>query len=140
MDELLLGLKEAADVVLLPRGKAQAEHYRDPRFAGIRIVDTALDIADIAPDCDLFIGAGGTMTREMAVLGIPTISVYQEALLDVDRFLLAAGAFLHRPQLNPAEALDYLRTMTRSEPNRDLLERGRRAYDLIRANILDNRA
>jgi predicted glycosyltransferase len=139
MDELLLGLKDEAQVILLPRGKAQAEHYRDPRFAGVRIVDTALDIADIAPDCDLFIGAGGTMTREMAVLGIPTISVYQEALLDVDRFLLAQGAFLHRPQLKAPEALAYLRTMARSEPNRDLLNRGRKAYDLVRANILDNR-
>jgi predicted glycosyltransferase len=54
-------------------------HYQDPKFAGVRVVTTALDIADIAPDCDLFIGAGGTMTREMAVLGIPTISVYQDA-------------------------------------------------------------
>jgi predicted glycosyltransferase len=139
MDDLLLGLKDEAQVILLPRGQAQAEHYRAPRFAGIRIVDTALDIVDIAPDCDLFIGAGGTMTREMAVLGIPTISVYQEALLDVDRFLLAQGAFLHRPQLKAPEALDYLRTMARSEPNRDLLIRGRKAYDLVRANILDNR-
>jgi len=26
------------------------------------------------------------LTREMAVLGIPTISVYQDELLDVDRY------------------------------------------------------
>jgi predicted glycosyltransferase len=136
MDELLLGLKDTAEVTLLPRGGAQAAHYRDARFAGMRIVDTALDIADIAPDCDLFIGAGGTMTREMAVLGIPTISVYQDNLLDVDRFLLAQGAFLHLPRLTAAQALDHLDSMERRPPNLDLLERGRNAYELLKQQIV----
>jgi predicted glycosyltransferase len=105
LDNLLLGIKDHVDVVLLPRGKEQGVHYQDPVFAGVRVVTTALDIADIAPDCDLFIGAGGTMTREMAVLGIPTISVYQDELLDVDRYLLDVKAFIHRPELTAAEAL-----------------------------------
>jgi len=136
MDELLLGLIHEADVTLLPRGNAQAKHYHGARFAGLRIVDTALDIADIAPDCDMFIGAGGTMTREMAVLGIPTISVYQDNLLDVDRFLIEQNAYLHVPRLTAAQALDYLNTMARRPPNLDLLERGRRAYDLLKQNIV----
>ncbi|MGA0609823.1 DUF354 domain-containing protein [Caldimonas sp. KR1-144] len=136
LDELLLGMKHAVDVTLLPRGKAQAEHYRDARFEGIRIVDTALDIADIAPDCDLFIGAGGTMTREMAVLGIPTISVYQDELLDVDRYLLSCGAFEHRPALTAAEALALLDAATRRPPNFDLLAKGRQAYELIKQHIV----
>src|SRR5882762_8162438 len=72
LDDLLLGLKNEASVTLLPRDREQAQHYGEPRFEGIRVVAGALDIAEIAPDCDLFIGAGGTMTREMAVLGIPT--------------------------------------------------------------------
>ena len=83
---------------MLPRGRDQGLHYRGPQFAGVRVIDTALDLADIAPDCDLFVGAGGTMTREMAVLGIPTMSVYQDELLDVDRYLLKVGAFVHRTQ------------------------------------------
>lgn len=136
MDELIIGLKRHVRVVLLPRGGQQAAHYRAPRFEGIDLVETALDIADIAPDCDLFIGAGGTMTREMAVLGVPTISVYQDPLLDVDRYLLDAGAFLHRPALQAGEALDYLRTMSRRPPNRELLHKGRQAYDLIRQRLL----
>ena len=137
LDELLLGLQQLVNVTLLPRGSAQAEHYRQPQFSGIRIVETALDIADIAPDCDLFIGAGGTMTREMAVLGIPTISVYQDALLAVDRFLLEQNAFLHRPQLSAVEAIEYLDTMARRPPNRLLLDKGRAAYQMIRQEILE---
>jgi predicted glycosyltransferase len=136
MDELLLGIKDQVAVTLLPRGKAQGEHYRDAKFQGIRIVDTALDIADIAPDCDMFVGAGGTMTREMAVLGIPTISVYQDELLDVDRFLLQQGAFLHRPTLTAAELLAEVAQSERQGANMALLDKGREAYAMIRREIL----
>lgn len=136
LDNLVLGLKDHVDVILLPRGKEQGVHYQDARFAGVRVVTTALDIADIAPDCDLFIGAGGTMTREMAVLGIPTISVYQDELLDVDRHLLDVGAFKHWPELDAAQALAYLEQATQQPPNRQLLEKGRAAYDLVKQQIL----
>lgn len=136
MDELLLGIKDHVDVVLLPRGKEQGAHYQTSAFAGIRVVTTALDIADIAPDCDMFIGAGGTMTREMAVLGVPTISVYQDELLDVDRYLLEVDAFLHKPQLTAEEALQFLARATQRPPNRDLLLKGKAAYDLVKHRIL----
>ncbi len=50
-----------------------------------------LNIIEIMEKCDLFIGAGGTMTREMALAGIPTISVYRGKTLDVDKFLIKEG-------------------------------------------------
>lgn len=137
LDNLVLGLKDKVDVVLLPRGKEQGVHYQDARFAGVRVVTTALDIADIAPDCDLFIGAGGTMTREMAVLGIPTISVYQDELLDVDLHLLQVGAFQHWPQLTAEQALAYLAQTTAQPPNRALLDKGKDAYALVKQHILN---
>src|SRR6266699_2464845 len=137
LDDLLLGLKNEVNVTLLPRDREQAKYYVQRRFGGIRVVATALDIAEIAPDCDLFIGAGGTMTREMAVLGIPTISVYQEKLLDVDRYLMARDAFLHRRDLTAIEALRYLEQSARRPPNRDLLQKGRRAYDMIKSAIVN---
>ncbi len=137
LDDLLLGLKSEASVTLLPRDGEQAKHYGQPRFKGIRVVAGALDIAEIAPDCDLFIGAGGTMTREMAVLGIPTISVYQDKLLDVDRYLLAREALLHRPSLTAVEALRHLEQSTRRSPNRELLQKGRLACDMVKSAILN---
>lgn len=138
LDNLLLGLKDEVAVSLLPRDQEQAKHYSEPRFKGVRVVARALDIADIAPHCDLFIGAGGTMTREMAVLGIPTISVYQEKLLDVDRYLLKAGAMVHRLRLTASEALQHLERSARRPANRELLEKGRQAYQLIESAILGN--
>jgi uncharacterized protein len=137
LDELLIGLAREADVTMLPRDRAQVAHYGQPRFDGVRVVEGALDIGEIAPDCDLFIGAGGTMTREMAVLGIPTISVYQEKLLDVDRYLMAREAFIHRPALTAAEALRHLERAGRRPPNRELLEKGRLACELIKTELLN---
>jgi len=137
LDEVLLGLAREADVTLLPRDRVQDGHYAHPRFKGVRVVSGALDIGEIAPDCDLFIGAGGTMTREMAVLGIPTISVYQDKLLDVDRYLMAREAFVHRPALSAAEALKHLERAERRAPNRELLEKGRLACELIKTELLN---
>jgi predicted glycosyltransferase len=139
LDELILGIKDKTRVIVLPRGKAQGVHYREQQFAGVEVVDTALDIAGIAPDCDLFVGAGGTMTREMAVLGIPTISVYQDELLDVDRYLLQEEAFVHAPKLTASQLLSILQGAARKPANRLLLEKGRRAYALIKESILGSR-
>ena len=136
LDDLILGIKDQVDVIMLPRGKDQGLHYRGNRFTGVRVVDTALDIADIAPDCDLFVGAGGTMTREMAVLGIPTVSVYQDELLDVDRYLLAVDAFVHDPALTAPKLLTILEGATRKPANRALLDKGRQAYAMIMSATL----
>jgi predicted glycosyltransferase len=137
LDPVLLGLKSAANVTVLPRDRSQANYYAEPRFDAIRVVAGALDIAEIAPHCDLFIGAGGTMTREMAVLGVPTISVYREKLLEVDRYLLARGALVHRPALRAAEALEHLEQSTRRPPNRELLEKGRLAREMVKSAIVN---
>lgn len=77
------------------------------------------------------------MTREMAVLGIPTISVYQDELLDVDHYLLDVNAFEHKPELTASEALKYLDKATHRPPNRELLEKGRAAYDMVKNEILN---
>lgn len=137
MDELLLGLRDRVQLTILPRGAAQGAHYKDPKFSGIRVVDTALDLQDIAPECDLFIGAGGTMTREMAVLGIPTISIYQAKLLQVDRYLLQTGCMEHRPDLDATTALEILDRASHKAPNIELLHKGKAAYELLRSTILD---
>lgn len=137
LDLLLIGIKDTTDVTLLPRSTEQRGYYLGNRFNGINVIDRPIDIEDIAPACDMFIGAGGTMTREMAVLGIPTISVYQDELLEVDRYLLAQDAFLHRKALTAQEALAYLETARRRPPVNELLQKGRQAYQLIRSAIVD---
>lgn len=136
MDELLLGLQEKAEVILLPRGDEQAVHYRGEAFSSVTIPDKPLTLTEILADCALFIGAGGTMTRELAVLGVPTISIYQAELLDVDTYLLEQGCMSHMPSVTAPQALAFLDQATRSEPNRALLEKGRSAYTLVKSHLL----
>ncbi|MEH2516365.1 putative glycosyltransferase [Bradyrhizobium sp. AZCC 1610] len=137
LDSLLLGLRDHVALTVLPRGRAQGIHYRDEKFKGIRVIDTALDLAEIAPDCDLFIGAGGTMTREMAVLGIPTVSIYRSELLDVDRYLLRSGCMQHRPDLDAETALRILDNAAERGPNLELLHKGKVAYTQLYSLILE---
>lgn len=136
MDEMLLGLRDDADVIISPRGEAQAEHYRSERFSGITILDEPLGLAEIAQECSMFIGAGGTMTREMAVLGIPTISVYQDELLDVDRYLIKGGQMVHQKELTAELALKHLDNTERKPPRDELLAKGKEAYALIKSELL----
>ena len=111
--------------------------YYSGRISGITVLETALGLADIVPRCDLFLGAGGTMTREMAVLGIPTISVYQADLLDVDRYLMRNGLMMHSPEITGDGVLRFLENAGKKPPNRLLLDKGRQAYELIKHTLLE---
>lgn len=132
-DELLVRLKESFNIVILPRDKFQIEHFSQSQFVGMEICCKPLAFDEIVSDCDLFIGAGGTMTREMAVCGIPTISVYQGELLDVDRFLIDNNLMLYNPNLTEGYVLDVMRQKKISSPNLILLEKGKKAYELIKS-------
>lgn len=140
LDDVITGLQDRADVTILPRSGDQYRHYCGPAFARSRTLSTVMDIRSIVGACDLFIGAGGTMTRELAVLGVPTISVYQDALLDVDRYLIAEGACVHRPRLTADDALDYLESHARGMPHPALLAKGRMAYDMIKQEVTNEHA
>ncbi len=137
LDDLLIKLKEYYKVVLLPRGKEQAKHYKDPKFKGIIIQEKPLSLEQIIFDCFLFIGAGGTMTREMAILGIPTISVYQDRLLDVDKYLINIGQMVHMKDVNLEKVLNFIESIKFKPPKLDLLEKGKKAYNLIKNKIIE---
>jgi predicted glycosyltransferase len=136
MDDVLLYLKDKVKIVLLPRGKEQALHYQSPEFNNITVQISPLGLEDIACNCRLFIGAGGTMTREMAVLGIPTISVYQDELLDVDKYLIGKNMMIHKPDLSGQFVMGYLKKCEQQEPNNEILSKGKEAYHLIRNLLL----
>ncbi len=137
MDPLLLDLKDRYDITLLPRDDTQKEHYRQAKFDGVTVPDKPRSLADIMQSCDLFIGAGGTMTREAAVLGIPTISIYQDDLLDVDRFLVKQGFMTHKTDPDAAFVINFFEQSARNPPGHELMEKGRQAYRLIKDTLLE---
>jgi len=138
MDSLLIDLCEQFKIVLLPRGKVQEDYYLDKRFARITVPGKSISLSQIMAVCDLFIGAGGTMTREAAVLGVPTISIYQDEMLDVDRFLIEKGFMVHQPNLDAKFVVQFLESLERRTPDRELLKKGREAYKLIRNTLLES--
>ena len=137
LDAVLAELAVDAEVILMPRGQDQLRHYRQAAIEGVTVADDVRGLAEIAADCSLFIGAGGTMTREMAVLGVPTISVYQGELLDVDEYLVAAGAMIHEPTLTADTARRFLESRQAQAPQQALLQKGREAYKLLKTTLLN---
>jgi len=136
IDKLLVGIRDKYETILLPRGKVQETYYRKDRFRGVIVAEKSMNLNKIMANCDLFIGAGGTMTREAAVLGIPTISIYQDVLLDVDNYLIEKGYMIHNKHLDAEYVTDYLEKKNKRPPDNELLGKGKAAYDLIKNTIL----
>lgn len=77
-------------VVVLPRQGEQRERYRREHPRAI-VPDRAVDAASLLALADVTIGAGGTMTRESAVLGTPTYTIFAGRLAGVDAELIRQG-------------------------------------------------
>ncbi|MFD2203292.1 DUF354 domain-containing protein [Shivajiella indica] len=137
MDDLIIDLKDIYEIIILTRDVTQRKHYLESKFDGIYVPEKPLDFKSIATDCLIFIGAGGSMTREMALMGIPTISVYQGELLDVDKYLIEQDLMVHKPDLNRGYFEDFLTNSKNSKKNQGvLLEKGKEAFELFKHTIL----
>jgi predicted glycosyltransferase len=99
----LVGEALAADaqVVLLARSAEQAARYR---ARGAIVPARAVDASSLLALSDLTVGAGGTMTRESALLGTPTYTVFAGELAAADRALIEDGRLvdLRDPSTRPA--------------------------------------
>lgn len=136
LDNLLIDLKEHYSVTILCREKTQLHHYKKERFTGIVVPDDTIPFNEVAESCLLFIGAGGSMTREMALIGIPTISVYQGDLLEVDKVLIRENLMTHIHDLTYKQVKDAIDLRTDQAANLTLIEKGKQAYQLIKEEIL----
>jgi predicted glycosyltransferase len=82
-----------AEILVTPRTQSQGEELaREPR---IRVLRETVSGADLLWQADLVIGAGGTMTREAAVLGTPSITIFSGRLAAVDEALIRSGRLRH---------------------------------------------
>ncbi len=62
------------NVMVLPRYKSQILKLRRALDRKVKILDKAVVGSVLLQNTDVFVGSGGTMTAEAALLGIPTIS------------------------------------------------------------------
>ncbi|PRY90871.1 DUF354 domain-containing protein [Mongoliibacter ruber] len=136
LDTLILDLKKDYHIIILVRDKNQFEHYSDKRFLGVEVPKNTISFDKIAEKCLLFIGAGGSMTREMAMIGVPTISVYQGGLLDVDQYLIDNDLMVFDPELTINKVGEFLTTLnTKSSEGSNLLDKGEKAFFLLRNTL-----
>jgi uncharacterized protein len=101
----------------------------------LTVPTAAVEALSVMREADLVIGAGGTMTREAALLGVPTVSVFAGRRPAVDAWLEERGR-LRRV----TAAGDLLPIVARQRPPDDsgaLRERGRALVDVFVDAVLD---
>jgi uncharacterized protein len=87
--DVLLALREQAQVVVLPRVDAQREELA--RAGGFIVPERAIDAQSLIAYSDLVVSAGGTMNREAVALGTPVFTTFEGRLGAVDESLIRAG-------------------------------------------------
>ncbi len=98
-----------------------AEKYGDKVIIPKNIVDGA----SLLKSSDLFVGMGGTMTEEAALLGVPTISVFQGANLYYISYLVKEGLVVKSKSIDHLlKAADTL--LTDEVVRKQISERARR--------------
>lgn len=115
---------DGVTIVVLPRHSEQKSALRELGFGHAVIASNALDSRSLLCRASLFLGAGGTMTREAALLGVPTASLFAGEVPAVDRWLEERGALvrsrspaeLPTPRERPRDWPDRSRLLDTAEP------------------------
>jgi predicted glycosyltransferase len=88
VEGLIAELKGKAQIVVIPRYEDQAPMLKE-RFGGeVTLAEKTIDGPSLLAFTSVFIGAGGTMTAEAALLGVPSFSCYPGEPTIVEHFLV----------------------------------------------------
>lgn len=128
----LLEAEDGVHCVVLPRHRDERELLTAIGGGRLIVPRAAVDSRSLMAAADLFVGAGGTMTREAALLGIPTLTLFGGRPAAVDRWLEQQG-LLRR--LERAE--DVLPVAGRSDGENGGLARIRARGERLRAQLVE---
>jgi predicted glycosyltransferase len=118
-----------AQIVVLPRYDIQTERFRK-RFGNRVIVPNHIvDSISLMRVSAVFLGGGGTMTAESALLGVPAISYYPGDPTFVERFLIHYG--LVERILDPSRIAQRTNAISRSADFREFYQK--KSTKLIRS-------
>ena len=81
-------------LVALCRYDDQLARIKEKFGASYEIPESVIDGAQITARSDVFVGMGGTMTTEAALLGVPAISAFQGSQLYTEKYLLSKRLLL----------------------------------------------
>jgi len=92
--KILKGLR----LVILCRYREQsAAIHKSLRDVKVLVIDKPIFGQSLIYYSSIFIGGGGTMTQEAALLGVPSISIYPKKLPTAIKFLVENGLVLYYP-------------------------------------------
>jgi uncharacterized protein len=122
----VLGGRDDVVVVVLVRHDEEREMVAAIGAENLVVPPRVVDSRSLIRAADLMIGAGGTMTREAALLGTPTYSVFAGERPAVDRWLESRGALR---TLGQVADLDVSKRTDPPVPIEIIRERGDRLVD-----------
>jgi len=96
--------REETDVVVLPRVAGQRKRYA--AMPGVSVPDVAVNGLALLRSADVFVGAGGTMSREAALLGVRAYTMFAGRLGAVDAELIRQGSLLDL-RVKMADGIDW---------------------------------
>ncbi|MCV0400899.1 MAG: DUF354 domain-containing protein [Nitrosopumilus sp.] len=103
------------NIVVLGRYPKQIEDLQNKFGKRVKIVKMSYDGKFLLKNTDIFIGSGGTMTAESALMGIPTIS-YNAVPNIIENFLVKKK--LVRREINPDNISKYIKKIFESNINK----------------------
>jgi uncharacterized protein len=104
LDSLVKSTHDLANIVVICRYSDQVTKVNERYQDRVSAVGNIIDGTSAINSCDLFIGAGGTMTAEACLMGKPAISIAPISFY-VERYLLKTGLLLKA--LKPADLVKF---------------------------------
>ena len=113
----LLEKRSALQIVVLPRYTEQINALRDSFRGRVTLCESVVDGPSLLYHTAAFVGAGGTMNEEAALLGVPTLSCYPGEPSLVEKCLITKK--LVRRETDPEEVVKWtLKTVSKAERER----------------------
>jgi predicted glycosyltransferase len=99
IDSVVDRFHKTNQIVILGRYDEQVRQFAKRYVGKAEILDEVIDGITLLSSSDVFIGAGGTMTTEASLLGIPTISI-SPFRFHVERYLVNSGLAMRATDQN----------------------------------------
>jgi hypothetical protein len=108
MESIVDNFHNTTNILVLCRYQDQVRQFNEKYGNKIKVLESVVDGLELISVADIFVGGGGTMTAESALLGKPTISI-SPIKFYVDDYLVKSG-LIHKVA-TPTQMVKLLRHM-----------------------------
>jgi len=127
--ERLIQERDDFQIVIIPRYKEQITALKRTFKRKAIVCESVIDGPSLLSYTALFVGAGGTMSIEAALLGVPTFSCYPGEPFLIERYLINKGLIIR--EKSPQEATERIVKMLKRTDiiRRKQIERAQRLVE-----------